>query len=189
MQPSRICMWLLKIMSSLHEQNYGLHVEKIWWAEYATDWLCLHGHRLSSTTSPAYAAYVGRQRLYVRLMKALGKLQPDRTAQTMLSMYDQCESLATPQEIMSTIVEAIGHMVVISSDLEIVKELFVKLYTPRFALHFSDAALCQVAEQIQAIVTTPRSSRWTHWALRCLILPHLLCLITVASEQLDLSRF
>lgn len=97
---------------------------------------------------------MGRQLERIRLLTFIGYLNPETTARNFLDLYEECEALPTPQEIMSAIIQAIGALAVVSRDVEIVKELFIKLYTPRFATHFSDAALCQVLEQIQVSLLT-----------------------------------
>lgn len=70
----------------------------------------------------------------------------------LLDLYQHCEALPTPHEIMSAILEAVGALALNSRDVEVVKELMLKLYSDRFAKHFSDTALCQVLEQIQVIL-------------------------------------
>ena len=103
----------------------------------------------SSSSSQTHEAYVSRQLERIRLLALAGQSSPETAARSLLDMFEQCEAMHTPQEIMSALIEAVGKLAVLSRDVDIVKELFIKLYTPRFATHFSDAALCQVLQQIQ----------------------------------------
>lgn len=109
--------------------------------------VCFRGAQNSGSQS--FSTHLSRQLQLLRLLESLGVTEPEGGARSLLDLYEHCNVLNTPQEIMAGIVEAIGHLAILGSDLEVLKELFIKLYTPRFATHFSDAALCQVAEQIQ----------------------------------------
>lgn len=76
----------------------------------------------------------------------------------LLDLYQHCEALPTPHEVMSAILEAVGALALHSRDVEVVKELMLKLYSDRFAKHFSDAALCQALEQIHVILINKQST-------------------------------
>lgn len=139
-------------VSDFHNVSAKLYCSGIWqYKSNAHHSLKKDGCRLTSTNSPSYTAYIVQQQKYMKILSTVGKMQPERSAYLLLTLYDQCEMMSTPQELLCAIIEAVGQLAVLSNDLELLKEFFVKLYTPRFATHFSDASLLLVAKQIKVI--------------------------------------